>query len=320
VVDVTAKPYRTLADESGAGTLERRYVYGAGLLADLTPTDTPRYFIYDGLGSTAAVTDFAGHDVAHLGYAAFGDTAIALGAADTRMGYVGRYGVEAAAGGLTFMRDRFYDAETGVFLSMDPEEGGERQYLRSTSYLYASANPALLVDPDGDKSWMPRWRSNRWTPRDTYEVGKDVFKHLAFPTVSIVSRESNGATLLRSWRESRIPGVSAETGLDFLAKASVISAGISELWGSRNANIPTSEKVLRGTYAAVTSPALGPIHLGLTIGKLAGIPVGGAERGLDSIKNGFAAGLNYELQQTVGETWGGWLNSGYELFRGRPAQ
>jgi RHS repeat-associated protein len=152
VVDVTAKPYRTLADESGAGTLELRYVYGAGLVADLTPTDTPRYFVYDGLGSTAAVTDLAGHDVAHLGYAAFGDTAIALGLADTRMGYVGRYGVEAAAGGLTFMRDRFYDAETGLFLSTEPREGRASDMMSAMLYAYAKGNTTDLIDPDGNDS------------------------------------------------------------------------------------------------------------------------------------------------------------------------
>jgi RHS repeat-associated protein len=154
VVDVAAKPYRTLADETGDGALERRYVYGAGLVADVTPTDTSRYFAFDGLGSTAAVTDLAGQDVAHLGYHAFGDTAIALGRADTRMGYVGRYGVEAVAGGLTFMRDRFYDSETGTFLSVDPEEGGEREFLRAGTFAYANNDPVNFLDPDG--RW-PRW-------------------------------------------------------------------------------------------------------------------------------------------------------------------
>jgi RHS repeat-associated protein len=158
VVDVIAKPYRTLADEAGDGTLDRRYVYGAGLVADVTPTDTLRYFVYDGLGSTAAVTDLAGHDVAHLGYHAFGDTAIALGAADTRMGYVGRYGVEAAAGGLTFMRDRFYDSETGMFLSVDPEEAGERTFLDRSTYLYAGGNPIVFIDPTGRSVLGSVWK------------------------------------------------------------------------------------------------------------------------------------------------------------------
>jgi RHS repeat-associated protein len=185
VVDVTAKPYRTLADEAGDGTLERRYVYGAGLLADVTPTDTPRYFVYDGLGSTAAVTDLAGADVAHLGYHAFGDTAIALGTADTRMGYVGRFGVEAAAEGLTFMRDRFYDSETGMFLSEDPEEGGEREYLRAALYSYASGNPVLLIDPDGR---FPRARIRKVI--DAIRRGLPT----AGKSVSRAAREMLGAT------------------------------------------------------------------------------------------------------------------------------
>jgi RHS repeat-associated protein len=140
---------------------QHSYLFGLGLASDLTKSGSVRFYHYDGLGSTAALTDSAGDDLGHLAYSAFGDTAMDVGATDTRLGFVGRYGVEATPSGLTFMRDRFYDAETGMFLGQDPEVPQERRFLDRASYLYAGGNPVLAIDPAGETWWKPStWKSS----------------------------------------------------------------------------------------------------------------------------------------------------------------
>ena len=155
VVDPTTSPYRTLREMDDRNVTLHSYVFGPGLASDLTKSGSVRFYHFDGLGSTAALTDSAGNDVGHLGYTAFGDTAIDLGATDTRLGYVGRYGVEGTASGLSFMRDRFYDPETGLFLGQDPEAGEDRDFVAVALYLYAAGNPVNAVDPDGHAKKKP---------------------------------------------------------------------------------------------------------------------------------------------------------------------
>src|SRR5262249_58305809 len=89
VVDPTSKPYRTCVETDDSGVPLTEYTFGGGLLED-DRGGSVRYYHYDGLGSTAALTDSAGNDVGHLGYAAFGDTLLALGATRTRPPLAGR--------------------------------------------------------------------------------------------------------------------------------------------------------------------------------------------------------------------------------------
>jgi RHS repeat-associated protein len=157
VVDPTAKPYETLEEREDGGALRTTFVHAAGLVSERAATGALRFFHYDGLGSTTALTDSVGADVGHLAFAAFGDTALDIGATDTRYGFVGRYGVEATSHGLVFMRDRFYDPETGLFLSEDPERASESQFLGVPTYLYALGNPVTNIDADGRDPY--RWSS-----------------------------------------------------------------------------------------------------------------------------------------------------------------
>jgi RHS repeat-associated protein len=149
VVDPASNPYETLEEREAGGALRTAFVHAAGLLSERTATGELRLFHYDGLGSTTLLSDSAGNDVGHLAVTAFGDTALEIGATNTRYRLAGRHGVEATKHGLIFMRDRFYDPAIGTFLSEDPVDGGPRDYLQMATYLYAGGNPVNSVDPDG---------------------------------------------------------------------------------------------------------------------------------------------------------------------------
>jgi RHS repeat-associated protein len=107
-----------------------------------------RFSHCDGLGSIAAVTDLGGAIVEQSGFRGFGERSLELGA-KSRAGFIGRYGVESAIGGVLFMRDRFYDAAIGAFLGQDPEVAPANEFLGRAAYLYALGNPVTQIDPDG---------------------------------------------------------------------------------------------------------------------------------------------------------------------------
>jgi RHS repeat-associated protein len=52
--------------------------------------------------------------------------------------------------GLIYMKGRYYDPETGRFISADPAVGDPLVPPTLHPYLYANANPTFYVDPDGE--------------------------------------------------------------------------------------------------------------------------------------------------------------------------
>ncbi|MEJ1095430.1 MULTISPECIES: RHS repeat-associated core domain-containing protein [unclassified Pseudoxanthomonas] len=62
-------------------------------------------------------------------------------------GYTGH--VQDAATGLTYMQQRYYDPQVGRFLSVDPVTASTANGSNFNRYKYASINPYLFVDPDG---------------------------------------------------------------------------------------------------------------------------------------------------------------------------
>ena len=63
--------------------------------------------------------------------------------------YVGKYGVMDEDNGLLFMRARYYDTETGRFLSKDPLRGELVEPGTLNRYVYVLGNPVMGVDPRG---------------------------------------------------------------------------------------------------------------------------------------------------------------------------
>jgi len=140
---------QVLCETDASGNITAYYIYGAGLLAKITPDGAEHYYHYDGLGSTVALTDEDGFLTDQYAYEPFGETANSIGSTDNPFRYVGRFGVMTEPDGTLFMRARFYDADSGRFLSKDPLEGVLRNPSGLHKYNYAWNNPLTKLDPDG---------------------------------------------------------------------------------------------------------------------------------------------------------------------------
>jgi len=124
------------------------YVYGAGLLYQVTETATSTNTLtyhYDLRGSSVALTDGNGNVTDRIEYSAYGTTTYRSGTNDTPFLFNGRYGIMTDANGLLYMRARYYNPFICRFINPDPSgfSGGLNWYA------YANGDPISLIDPFG---------------------------------------------------------------------------------------------------------------------------------------------------------------------------
>lgn len=125
------------------------YVYGAGLEYEVKiatdGTETVRYYHFDQLGSTIALSDPSKAVTDRFHYDSWGYCIHSMGDSDTPFKYVGAYGVQTDPNGLINMRARYYNPATMSFVSSDPSGfGGGLNW-----YQYASGNPISRIDING---------------------------------------------------------------------------------------------------------------------------------------------------------------------------
>ena len=105
------------------GGVTNYYIYGAGLLYEITETATSTNTLtyhYDYRGSTVALTDGNGNLTDRIEYSAYGFTTYRAGTNNTPFLYNGRYGVMSEASGLLYMRARYYNPYICRFINPRP--------------------------------------------------------------------------------------------------------------------------------------------------------------------------------------------------------
>lgn len=110
---------------------------------------TVRYIHTDSLGSVAVVTDQSRNVIERREYEPYGRQLTP--AVKDGPGYTGH--VQDAVTGLTYMQQRYYDPQVGMFLSVDPVtaySNGDMRFFNR--YAYAFNNPSRFTDPDGRQS------------------------------------------------------------------------------------------------------------------------------------------------------------------------
>ncbi|WP_454828402.1 RHS repeat-associated core domain-containing protein [Pseudoxanthomonas wuyuanensis] len=110
---------------------------------------TVRYIHTDALGSVAVVTDQNRNVVERREYEPYGRQLTP--AIKDGPGFTGH--VQDAATGLTYMQQRYYDPQIGLFLSVDPINAIDDPVGYFNRYVYGKNNPYRFTDPDG-RGWF----------------------------------------------------------------------------------------------------------------------------------------------------------------------
>jgi len=130
---------------------DNNYVYGTEDVpfVQISKDGTATYLHTDNQGSVVATSDETGAQLSTYSYDPYGNLDRESGDTNhavTPFGYTGQY--EDVDTGLYFLRARWYEPETGTFLSKDPANS-----LTGEAYSYASGNPVYYTDPLGLFSW-----------------------------------------------------------------------------------------------------------------------------------------------------------------------
>ena len=141
------------------------YVYGAGLLYQVTETATATNTLtyhYDNRGSTVALSDDNGNVTDRYEYSLYATMTYHAGTSDTPFLFNGRYGVMTDPNGLLYMRARYYNPFLCRFINADPTgfSGG------MNFYAYANGNPVSLLDPFGLNAAATGDTAFSWNPNE----------------------------------------------------------------------------------------------------------------------------------------------------------
>ena len=149
VLDLNSSLSQILAETDGAGNVTAYYVYGLGLIFQIKPGGTARYYHYDSRGSTIAMTDTKGAIVSAYAYDPFGRIRDMLEISENRFRYLGRHGITDENNGFSCVRARYYNARRGRFITKDPLTGKDGDPQSLNRYIYALNNPVRLIDISG---------------------------------------------------------------------------------------------------------------------------------------------------------------------------
>ena len=150
VLDTNKELTDVLMDTNTSNAPQQYYIYGLGLIAQTDGSGVnPRYYHYNGIGSTVAMTDSNQSVTDAYAYDSFGAVAAQLGSTPNPFIFVGQYGVQQVAAGLQFMRARYYLPELGRFISRDEISGDVMKGQSLNLYAYSGNNPPNSIDPSG---------------------------------------------------------------------------------------------------------------------------------------------------------------------------
>jgi RHS repeat-associated protein len=142
-----------VVEEVVNGAVTRQYTYGLQRISEnqiIANLWTPSFYEYDGGGSVRQLTNSTGQVTDKYEYDAFGHFFTLSGTTPNNYLYRGeQYDSDL---GLYYLRARYYNPNTGRFLSRDPEDGKANIPVTLHKYLYAAGDPVNLKDPTG-RDW-----------------------------------------------------------------------------------------------------------------------------------------------------------------------
>ena len=146
VNDITRENEEVLAELNPRGKVTTAYTYGYHRESADVNGDA-QYYLYDGQGNVSRISSEWGRVKETYNYDPYGN--LTYGIPDT-VNYYGYNGESSnLATGLQYLRARYYNPQTGSFITEDTYPGQIRNPLSLNRYDYVSNNPVNYIDPSG---------------------------------------------------------------------------------------------------------------------------------------------------------------------------
>ncbi|MGH2763304.1 MAG: DNRLRE domain-containing protein [Thermoleophilaceae bacterium] len=147
-------------DWAGRGTLYYTFDDRGKLASERLEDGSRHYYLFDGLGSVAAVTDASGNVGRRHSYDPYGRTT-SSGTTPNPWRYAGQYqdSGQGSFNGLYKMGMRYYDPNLGRWTQQDPIDN-PADVRQANRYVYVGADPLNLVDPLGLHACPPTIEAN----------------------------------------------------------------------------------------------------------------------------------------------------------------
>jgi RHS repeat-associated protein len=146
LVDKNRNYAQVLAEYAPSGTVQVAYVFGSDLISQ-DRNGTKSFYVYDGLGSTRALTDASGTVTDSYSYDAYGNLVSSSGSTVNSYLYAGEQFDKNL--GDYYLRDRYYSTDIGRFTQRDRFDGDMNNPLSLNKYGYTHGNPVNGTDPSG---------------------------------------------------------------------------------------------------------------------------------------------------------------------------
>lgn len=148
VNDIYGSLPNVIAETNSLNSIQKYYLYGEDMISQGGSSSNSRqYFLPDAQGNVRFVTDSNGNKIRSVNYDPFGNVRSENGTSDTNY----RFSREQSdpESGMYFLRARYYDPQTGRFITKDPLKGDLADTQSQNPYTYSYNNPLNLSDPSG---------------------------------------------------------------------------------------------------------------------------------------------------------------------------
>ena len=153
--DVNPTGLPQVLEEKVGGAVQRVYTYGLQRISQdqvVNGAWSASFYGYDGAGSVRQLTNSAGVVTDEYEYDAYGNSFTKVGTTPNNYLYRGeQYDSDL---GLYYLRARYYNPNTGRFMSRDPLDGKAKIPASLHKYLYANGDPVNRFDPMGRESML----------------------------------------------------------------------------------------------------------------------------------------------------------------------
>lgn len=152
IVDHYLAPFPIVLQERNDANqelLNYLYIPGEGILLARDSLGTLLFYHHDIKGNTIALSNSMGQITDRYNYNEFGDSIYHSGTSIQPYTWMGMYGVQYDGNGLYYLHARYFDGNTGTFISKDPYTSNYLSTQDINRYVYGYNNPLTYSDPTG---------------------------------------------------------------------------------------------------------------------------------------------------------------------------